>query len=176
MIEQHPDQLIDYVLKLLPPDQEQQVEQQAALNLTLRRQLAAEREIGQLVRSTISQATAPEPGRLRQLRPASPAPSIWLTWQRPLAVAGAFLLMLLVAFGWREARSYGVVPGVAPGIAVTVTQTESPTHTMTHTVEANGGLAPLIFGTRVWREPAGANHPLPFPAATPIAALSLTTP
>ncbi|MCB0005309.1 MAG: hypothetical protein KDE04_02620 [Anaerolineales bacterium] len=176
MIEQHPDQLIDYVLKLLPPEQEQQIEQQAAADLTLRRQLTAEREIGQLVRATISQAAAPEPARLRQLMPAPPTQGIWLTWQRPLAMAGAFLLMLLVAFGWREARSYGAVPGTAPGVAVTVTQTEAPTHTMTHTVEANGGLAPLIFGTRVWREPAGNNNPMPFPAATPIAALSLGTP
>ena len=176
MIEQHPDQLIDYVLKLLPAEQEKQLEQQAAREPHLRRRLAAEREIGQLVRSTIHQVTAPEPARLRRLMPATPRHTQWQLWQRPLALVGALLLMLLVAFGWREIRTNVPLPDQGPGIAVTVTQAEAPTETMTQTIEASGGFAPLIFGTRVWREPAGATHPSPLPAATPIAALSLTTP
>ena len=97
-----------------------------------------------------------------------------MTW------AGAFLLMILVAFGWRSVNSIGPAGNIVPGVAVTATQTEAPTLTMTQTVEAyNGGQDTNRFSfvsTRVSTESNSSQAPIAFPAATPIAALAFGTP
>ena len=179
MMDQRQQQVIDYVLNLLPDDAQQQIESEARHDATLRQAIQHERQIVHAVRGTLGKATAPNPLQLKKLMPAIPRQPAGFGWQRPMTWAGALFLMILVAFGWRSANSIGAAGTSVPGVAITVTQTEAPTMTMTQTVEADnsfysGGIS--LVSTRAAPEPIEAQAPVAFPAAAPIAAFSFTTP
>ena len=165
------DLVPDYVLELLPPAGRAQVETHAASCEHCRRALLAERQIGPLVRQTLTLATRPQPGRLAALMPRPPQPAR-SRWTRPLRLpvlareqlvavrsfAAALCLMVLLTVGSLQLWQAQYPAGDPSATAIVVTATLAPTATNT-----------VVAGEQPEFEPA--IQLVPAPAGTPVAAL-----
>jgi anti-sigma factor RsiW len=169
-------QLSDYVLNLLPRLERQAVEQHTAVCVPCQKALQAEREMSQMVRYTLNTATQPANGRLAHLMPAIPtarkqsAVTMFVGWQRQLAVAGLLFVILFGSLGvWngRSSHIWGVASPTA--LAATATRTQDATATIAQqTSEAQETLTTTAVASPTL--PA-SSRATPAPQATPIAAI-----
>lgn len=178
---QHASRLLsDYVLDLLPQEARQAVELHVAACPDCRVTVLRERQLGQLIRQTVAQATRPGPTQLQHLMPPPPrttqplATAIrWLRAPAGRVIFAALALMLLLTLG-----SYRHWPGsVQPAgwsqpaewhspsqTALAATTTRQPT--MTATVAQAAGTLTVVPPTEISVAPA----PPPAPAGgTPVA-------
>jgi len=135
---EHINHLIsDYVLDLLPARERANVEQHAAACPHCRQLLQAERHLVHLTRETLVLATTPAPARLAALmpQPNTRQRSRYNTfaWQRSLAIAGVFLLLLATSLhpvfgpGWAAQPSPTHISATATATPIPATAT----HTLT---------------------------------------------
>ena len=170
-------QIPDYVLGLLPRKEQQQVDQHTLVCVDCRLALQREREMGQLVHSTLTAATQP-PTNLRQFMPPVSSKlkmgqrfGFSVNWQRQLAPLMLVLFLLLASFGFYLSEQRGLWQDPTPtAVAITATLTDSPTATITETRLEEG----LTLQTTA--VPTNTQQPIitatPAPNPTPIAALN----
>lgn len=166
-------QISDYVLDLLPPLERKQVEENAAKNKAYQNMLQQERQIGQMVRSTLQQTTIAENGRLRELMPAIPKKKtsnffFGSTWQKQLVAIAVLAVFFLGSFSIYQSQQTPIYNGLPTLTAATATFTNEPTVTVAK-VENEAATS-----TAVASKPEAASSVTPAPIATPIAALPLT--
>lgn len=160
-----PHLITDYVLDLLSPPERQRVEGHLVTCVACREAVQAERQVGQLVRSSVAMATRPGSSHLARLMPAPPtlrrfpafAPVAW----RPLMAV--CVLAILFLGGFNLFNGSGSSTWQEPATAMAVTATSYPTVTATNVVSDD---VPLVDGEVTL---------VPVPAGTPIASL-LTLP
>jgi anti-sigma factor RsiW len=164
--------LPDYVLGLLAPEQANQILDHMAGCAACRRIVQDEREIGQMVRQTLSVATHPDPARLRQLMPPPPGKirqvGTGAGWVRSLAPALVVLLLIVGAVMMQSPASRRPLPAIVPATA-TATTTNTPTATIAQGVAIPAGPLPAAWSDQtssgpVWPSPAN----VPTPTATEI--------
>jgi hypothetical protein len=178
MTQQHVHQQIpDYVLGLLPQNEQQQVDQHTLACPDCRVALRQERELTQLVRTTL--AAAQPPTNLRQFMPPVPPKSrriglfdFSLNWPQQLAPLTLVLFLLLGSAGIYLSEQRGLWQNPTPtALAITATLTDSPTATITETRSEQA------LNLRTTAVPTTANQPnitaTPAPNPTPIAALNV---
>ena len=161
--------LQEYVLDLLPPAEKQQLAQKIGRDPALLQQVQQERQVEQLVKSTLQQAGAVENGRLAQLMPAIPKQKrpFWYSFA-PRQMAMMAMLFILLLGGWQWLNSSQVVIWQSPPtiVAVTATTTHTPTATETQRVPTETAVARQT-------EPDAVMTPAPLP--TPVAAVPVST-
>ncbi|MCI0396030.1 MAG: zf-HC2 domain-containing protein [Chloroflexi bacterium] len=160
----------DYVLELLSDDKRQIVDGHLARCPQCRLAVQEERQVGHLVRATLTLATRPEAAHLRRLMPAAPTRRAALpgAWSKQLATACLLLLLILGSVGLTANDRPQLWPGPGPALFTsTATATDQPTLTVTLTA-ANYLAAPTAV-------PGSRPQPvvLPHPAATPAPATLL---
>lgn len=175
-------QIPDYVLGLLPRQEQQRVDQHTLICADCRLALRREQELGNLVHNTLAAATQP-PTNLRQFMPAAPQKTrtagFWnfsLNWQQQLAPLTLVLFLLLGSLGYYFSEQRSLWQNPTPtALVITATLTDSPTATITETraeqaVDLRATAVPTDF-----HQPAKAPALLatPAPNPTPIAALNL---
>ncbi|NKQ34583.1 MAG: hypothetical protein HF973_03105 [Chloroflexi bacterium] len=142
------NQLQEYVLDLLPPEERAGLERAAARDETLRLALRQEREVGRLVRATLQETTAPAYGRIPQLMPAVPRqrPYPWpsLTWQRSVAALALVLVLFLGSAGLYQSRQAGMTNATPTLMAATATLTQEPTATLAQLGAVDGNRLSVI--------------------------------
>lgn len=186
----------DYLLGLLPPHENRQVENHIHTCSVCRSALAEERQIGQAVRQTLAIVSRPDPGQLARLRPAPPQKSRF----RPAAffpngqrlAAAALLILMIIAGAWNlypgGKRPVNTNQQVVTAIAVTATREPtsttapatpedaagekldagpSPTYEVFSPVETPVSKTSLLKTTTMKIFPVNT----PPPAGTPVAAL-----
>ena len=135
--------LQEYVLDLLPPAEKQQLAQDIGYDSALLKQVQQERQVGQLVKSTLQQASAVENGRLAQLMPAIPKQKrpFWNSFA-PRQLAMVAMLFVLLLGGWQWFNSEQSALWSSPtAVAVTATMTHTPTATETQMVPTETAVA-----------------------------------
>jgi anti-sigma factor RsiW len=171
-------QLPDYALSLLSPQQLGLIEDHIAHCDGCRKALLKERKVGRLVYSTIHNATQPDSGRLRSLMPVPraslPACSPWNRrgWQKQLAPV---ILILMLAFGvfltQRTLPAGGSFPGfVGTAYAATATSTNTPTATAVQSLPVGQTVPELETLSSVPNQPAPSkapDHPVTTPEPLP---------
>ena len=176
MTQQHVHQQIpDYVLGLLPQNEQQQVDRHTLACPDCRVALRQERELTQLVRTTLTAAQPPT--NLRQFMPPVPPKSrriglfyFSLNWPQQLAPLTLVLFLLLGSAGIYLSEQRGLWQNPTP-TAITATLTDSPTATINETRSEQA------LNLRTTAVPTTANQPnitaTPAPNPTPIAALNV---
>lgn len=178
---QHASRLLsDYVLDLLPQEARQAVELHVAACPDCRAALLRERQLGQLIRQTVAQATRPGPTQLHRLMPARPRTtqplSTAIGWLRAPAgrvIFAALALMLLLTLGsYRHWPGPNQPAGWSQPVdwhnpsqtALAATTTRQPT--ITATAAQAAGTLTVVPPTEISVAPA----PPPAPAGgTPVA-------
>lgn len=119
--------LADFVLELLPEEQERRVAAHLARCAACREALQREREVGQQVRQAIAAAPALPAARLHALLPARPRRrwSQALLW-RPAAALAVFLFLLLGSLQLNPAGG-AALPPTASATVLAATATHIPT-------------------------------------------------
>jgi len=182
-------QIPDYVLGILSPGQLGTVERHVAHCTVCQNAMIRERNVGQLVRSTVNLATRPNNARIRSLMPAVPQKRRLVLrldgWQKQLAPALIILLLILGGFTLNWMLPAGSVPSlVATAHAAPATSTYTPTATITQSQRENDGMNHLsniqhssVFNAAVSFPSPGSDRPLqtPDPVPTPVAAIQLVT-
>lgn len=170
-------QIPDYVLGLLSQDEQQQVDQHTLACPDCRFALRQERELSQLVRTTL--ASAQPPANLRQFMPPVPQKSrslhlfdFSLDWKLQLAPLTLVLFLLLGSAGIYLSEQRSLWQNISPtALAITATLTDSPTATITETRSEQA------LNLQTTAVPTTANQPhitaTPAPNPTPIAALNI---
>jgi anti-sigma factor RsiW len=171
-------QISDYVLGLLPWNEQQQVDQHTQGCADCRRALRQEQELGRLVHTTLAAAAQP-PVNLRQFMPPVPQKSapfqifgVSLNWQQQLAPLMLVFFLLLGSVGFFLSEQRSLWRTTTPtALAVTATTTNSPTAAITETrLEETQQLVTTAV-------PHPNNQPTiiatPAPNPTPIAALNV---
>ncbi len=174
----------DYLLGLLSPRETKRVETHVHACPACRRLLAAERQIGQDVRQTLTIVSRPESGQLARLRPSPPR----RTFIRPVAflqsgqrlVAAAILLALVMIGSWslHPGRPGRENPNPQVVTAIAVTATRAPTSTLAPDTPAYEPDVPPSPTYETFRPSLPGSPAMtlvtmktPLPAGTPIAAL-----
>ncbi len=126
-------QLPDYALGLLTPIQANEVMEHLSSCAACCQLVHREREIGELVRTTINAATRPDPARLSQLMPPPPHSGQWgigtnLTGRlAPALVMLAIIVSVILFYSPESQRPF---PAFVP-VTATATTTNTPTATIT---------------------------------------------
>ena len=133
------DLITDYVLGLLPKVEKEHVTLHISGCADCKSALQQERQIAQLVRSTLSTATQLDNRRLQQLRPDLPSARMsflgTFAWQKPLAAALLLLLVIVGTIGlqrtdrpaiWPEATAYYTKVAATNTATSTAMATSSP--------------------------------------------------
>lgn len=163
-------EISDYVLDLLSPADRKRVEENAARSAAYKAMLQRERQIEQMVRTTLHETTTPENGRLRQLMPQIPQqkrPFAFFTsgWMQQMAAVAVLAIFILGGFSvYRSEQNPIYTPTL---MAATATFTNEPTATVSEEKAATS--------TAVAIQPEQLNEVTPAPVATPIAALLLNS-
>ncbi len=161
--------LQEYVLDLLPPTETQQMARQIGHDPALLKQVQQERQVGQLVKSTLQQAGTVGNGRLAQLMPAIPQKRrpFWQSFA-PRQLAMVAMLFVLLLGGWQWFTNEQSALWSSPtAVAVTATMTHTPTATQTQIVPTETAVAHQA-------EPALTITQAP-PPPTPVAAVPVNT-
>lgn len=165
----HPD-LTGYALGLLDAEERRAVERHALACAVCRSEIQTDRQLDQLVRSTLQTVTHIDNGRLRKLMPTSPRRRVqrWqVVVQRQLVPVCMLLLLFFSGLGVYQTMQHEPTNGVGfpTALAATATHTVSPTETAvaTRAVETAVETAAAANATQLIT---------PSPAATPIAYLN----
>ena len=147
-----------------------QVEENAAKNKAYQTMLQRERQIGQMVRSTLKQTTMPENGRLRELMPAIPQKKrrgffLGSSLQKQLVAVAVLAVFFLGSFSIYQAQQSPIYNGDPTLTAATATHTNEPTVTVVKEEQE------VATSTAVAVQPEAESSVTPAPIATPIAAL-----
>ena len=163
----------DYVLDLLPMSERREIELHVAHCAECEAVLVSERAVGRLLHGTLTRATQPDNGRLRQLMPTVPTPkarqAFSFSWQRQLASVCVMLILVMGGFGWYESNQNRNLMPLPTFVAITATYTTEPTITNTATT-VKATTEPTI--TAVSEKQAPSFNATPLPNPTPIAALT----
>jgi len=162
--------LQEYVLDLLPAAEKQQVAQQIGTDSELLQQVRQERQVEQLVKQTLHQASRVENARLAKLMPPIPKrkrPFWEYAAPRQLATVAMMFILLLGGWQWLRHDQTAIWPSPPTIVAVTATITNTPTATETQTVPTETAVAHQIY-------PNAIMTPAP-PPPTPVAAVPLNT-
>ncbi len=161
--------LQEYVLDLLPPAEKQQLAQKIGRDPALLQQVRQERQVGELVKSTLQQAGAVENGRLAHLMPAIPKQKrpFWSSFApRQVAMVAMLFVLLLGGWQWLNSSQSAIWQSTPTIVAVTATTTQTPTATETQRVPTETAVARQT-------EPEIILTPAPLP--TPVAAVPVNT-
>ena len=162
-------EISDYVLDLLSPADRKQVEENAARSQEYQARLQRERQVEQLVRTTLHEATTPNAARLRQLMPEIPQqkrPFAFFSsgWAQQMVAVAALAIFILGGFSVYQSQQNPIYDSTPTLTAATATFTNEPTATTD-----DGEMA--ATSTAVAIHPAQQGDITPAPVATPIAAL-----
>ena len=167
----------DYVLGLLPRNEQKQVEAHTLICPDCRLALRRETELGLMVKATLTTAAQP-PVNLRRFMPAVPTQKgFWshfsFNWQQSLMPLTLVLFLLVSSLGfYLTQQRAGLTTPHPTALAVTATLTDSPTATITETRIEQALVAPATaVPTEKVSQPAIVATPAPNP--TPIAALNM---
>jgi anti-sigma factor RsiW len=145
----HPlQQIPDYVLGLLSPEERFQVEQHTKRCAECRRVLARERKIEALIRQTVQVTTQPMPARLAAIRPDYPrkrlTPAVRILGQLAPVTLISFLLALSLLF---QLTGYSPIQGPhSPAFIATISSpTLTPTTTRLPTATIAALSSPVSF-------------------------------
>jgi anti-sigma factor RsiW len=129
-------QITDYVLGLLPVGERRCIEMHITTCSECRRAVLEESKLSLVVRSTVQSMAWPDASQLRQLMPdVTKRMSTWqYIWQRQLAPAALFLVLLIGGFGMWQLNQSSIWANPSPTfLAATATQTDVPTATIAQT-------------------------------------------
>ena len=165
-------QITEYVLDLLSPPERKQVEENAAQNKAYQKMLQRERQVGQLVRTTLQQSTTPDAKRLRELMPAIPQQKrpfnfFMVGWQKQFVAIAVLAVFFLSSFSIYQSQQSPIYDGTPTLMAATATFTNEPTATTAQEQEEEE----LVTSTAVAIQPQPEKVATPAPSGTPIAAL-----
>jgi len=161
--------LQEYVLDLLPPTEKQRLARQIGNDPALLKQVQQERQVGQLVKSTLQQASIIENDRLAQFMPVIPQRKrpFWPSFA-PRQLAMVAMLFVLLLGGWHWFTSEQSALWSSPtAVAVTATMTHTPTATQTQITATETAVARQA-------EPELVITQAP-PPPTPVAAVPVNT-
>ena len=131
----------DYVLELLSTGDKERVTDHISACKECKAMLQQERQIAQLVHSTLFTATHPDGRRLRQLRPDIPRSGVSfygsLTWQKSFAVALLLLLVIAGTFALGRDVRPSIWPNASSATYTSVAATDTATITATATLTTN---------------------------------------
>lgn len=176
-------QLTNYVLGLLKPGQADEVAKHLAVCADCRRSVHGEREIGKLVRETLSITTRSDPARLRRLMPPVPQQSrqgkIAATWSGRLAPALVLLLVIMGGLLLNAPDSERPLSFFTAATA-TATSTNTPTATIAQETSNMDAHTPVFSQENVVEAPTyqvgspGPTLTVPAPPQppTPVAAIN----
>lgn len=176
-------QLPDYALNLLSPEQLGLIEHHIAQCGSCRQLLLREKRIGQLVRSTINVVSQPDSARLSDLMPELPQKRKvhWnqIGWQKRFAPAMLIIFLVLAVFLTQKTMPSGSLPAfVSTAHAATATSTNTPTATAVQALsEKQIGTGPantqiefskpsIPVPLNSPQRPAATPDPLPTPVAS----------
>ena len=165
-----PNLLQEYVLDLLPPAEKQQVAQHIGADPLLQAQVKRERQVSQLVKQTLHQASQIENGRLAQLMPPIPERKrpLWFSFApRQLAMVAMLFVLLLGGWQWFNSDQPAMWSSTPTIVAVTATMTHTPAATETQ-------IGPTETAVASQNNPTIVITPAPAPP-TPIAAVPVNT-
>ena len=168
-------EISDYVLDLLSPADRKQVEEHAAHNPAYKAMLQRERQVEQMVRTTLHETTTPDATRLHQLMPAIPQakrPFAFFSsgWAQQMVAVAALAIFILGGFSVYQSQQNPVYDSTPTLTAATATFTNEPTATTD-----DGDEEMAATSTAVAIHPAQQSDITPSPVATPIAALPPVT-
>ncbi len=161
--------LQEYVLDLLPPVDKQRMAQQVGSDPALLAEVQQERQVGQLVKSTLQQVGAVGNGRLAHLMPAIPQkrrPFWHSIAPRQLAMVTMLFVLLLGSWHWFTSGQSALWSSPT-AVAVTATMTHTPAATETQMVATETAVANQA-------NPDLVITPVP-PPPTPVAAVPINT-
>lgn len=150
--------LTDYVLELLPGDESDQVTAHLSRCQECQRAMAAERQVGLAVKTTLRAASSVDQARLRRSMPLPPVTvnpvQALLTWSPGLAAIGILLLIIgstLVFYLNQRPAGWSSTPPAAYSTAVMMTNT--PTMTATSEITPTAGKDKIFSWPEIHGEP-----------------------
>lgn len=151
------EQVGDYVLGLLSPEDRLALETHAAVCADCRAALRDERQMTGMLRDTFGAIAQPSAQRLARMMPAYPVARrtypVYATWQRAFAIVAVLLFLFVANMGYQQLNHSITVASPQPTtLALTATATIGPTATATEvailptddTIEHSDNVLPVI--------------------------------